>query len=73
MLYERQAILIERYRRLGWTSKDVANLWGCSPGTASSKLNGFIVLKSEELTALLKALETEELKRAQDKLKSFSV
>jgi len=64
MLYDRQALLIERYRALGWTSKEVGRLWGCSPGTASSKLNGFIVLKDRELRLLEESLLKEEQSRA---------
>jgi hypothetical protein len=66
MLYQRETLLIKRYRKLGWTSKDVANLWGCSPGTASSKLNGFIILKSDELRSLTEAMAAEEQKRARE-------
>jgi len=65
MIFERQVDLLERKRRLGWTNREVGNVLGTAPGVASSKLNGFIVLTSEERRVLEKAMkEAESLQKA---------
>jgi hypothetical protein len=60
MIFEKQADLIERKRRLGWTNRECANVMGCAPGVASSKLNGFIILTPEERRKLERAMSEAE-------------
>ena len=55
MLFQRQAELIERKRRLGWTNREVANALGVSPAVASAKLNGFCVFTAEDRRILTTA------------------
>lgn len=60
MIFQRQQDLIDRKRTLGWTNREIANVLGCAPGVASSKMNGFIVLTGDERRRLVKALESAE-------------
>ncbi len=60
MVYQRQLDLLERKRRLNWTNREIGNAIGVAPGVASSKLNGFIVLTSEERRQLEKAMSNAE-------------
>ncbi len=60
MIFEKQADLLERKRQIGWTNREVGNAIGVAPGVASSKLNGFIVLTSEERRILEKAMSNAE-------------
>lgn len=63
MIFQKQADLLERKRQLGWTNREVANVLGVAPGVASSKLNGFIILTSEERRRLELAMDDAENKR----------
>ena len=60
MIFEKQADLLERKRQIGWTNREVGNAIGVAQGVASSKLNGFIVLTSEERRILEKAMSNAE-------------
>lgn len=63
MIFQKQADLLERKRQIGWTNREVANVLGVAPGVASSKLNGFIILTSEERRRLELAMDDAENKR----------
>lgn len=63
MVFQRQLDLLERKRGLGWTNREVGNVLGVAPGVASSKLNGFIVLTSEERRQLEKAMDLAEARQ----------
>jgi len=60
MVYQRQLDLLDRKRRLGWTNREVGNALDVAPGVASSKLNGFILLTSEERRRLERAMDLAE-------------
>jgi hypothetical protein len=66
-MYMPKADLLERKRKLGWTNREIGNLLNCAPGVASSKLNGFLILKDEEDRLLRDAFENEEQARATKK------
>jgi hypothetical protein len=60
MLFERQLDLIDRKRRIRWTNREVGNALGITPGVASSKLNGFIILTDDERRRLVRAMDEAE-------------
>ena len=60
MIFEKQADLLQRKKALGWTAREVANIIGCNPGVASSKLNGFIVLTASERQTLEAEMSRQE-------------
>jgi hypothetical protein len=60
MIFERQMDLLERKRLLGWTNREVGNALGVAPGVASSKLNGFIILTTDERRRLEVAMGEAE-------------
>ena len=60
MIFQRQVDLLDRKRRLNWTNREVANVLGCAPGVASSKLNGFIILTEQERHNLESAMNEAE-------------
>jgi len=66
-MYMPKADLLERKRKLKWTNREIGNLLNCAPGVASSKLNGFLILKDEEDRLLRDAFEKEEQARAAKK------
>jgi hypothetical protein len=58
--YKIQTDLIERKNKLKWTNREIANIIKQSPGVASSKLNGFLILKPEERTLIEQAFTKAE-------------
>lgn len=60
MIFQKQTDLLERKRHIGWTNREVGNALGVAPGVASSKLNGFIILTSEERRRLETAMSEAE-------------
>lgn len=60
MSYSQQFDLLDRKKILGWTNREIANIIGCTPGVASSKLNGFIILKEQERRKLVEAFSKAE-------------
>ena len=60
MIFEKQADLLDRKRRLSWTNREIGNALGVAPGVASSKLNGFIILTGYERQRLEKAMSAAE-------------
>lgn len=66
MIFQRQLDLIEKKKRFGWTNREIGNILGVAPGVASSKLNGFIILKAEERRQIEKAMDEEELQKIEN-------
>jgi transcriptional regulator with XRE-family HTH domain len=48
MIYEKHLDLIELKKKAGLTNRELAAVLGCSPGTVSGKLCGFVVLSYTE-------------------------
>jgi hypothetical protein len=64
MIYEPFRDLIDRKNKLCMTNREIANLIGCSPSVASSKLNGFCVLTANEHSKIDKELtKLEKVKK----------
>jgi DNA-directed RNA polymerase specialized sigma24 family protein len=60
MAYTAEQEIKTRMKRVGLTTRDIANLLGEPPGTVGSRLNGFIPLYFNQRRAILEKLIQEE-------------
>ena len=66
MNYTVETLLKAQIKKVGFTSREIAQVLGLSPSTISNKLNGFCILKDTERRQIETAVENHQKEEPQN-------